>query len=107
MLTQVPRQPTNTMVERGAELSDPETADVIAYLSKNFGQVNVQFTGTSGGPQIVPQVGDKAHCPASGNAWYYDNPKAPTEIVLCTATCGAISVGGELDVLTGCETVTR
>jgi competence ComEA-like helix-hairpin-helix protein len=29
------------MVERGAELSEPETADVIAYLSKYFGKVNV------------------------------------------------------------------
>jgi competence protein ComEA len=35
------RQMVNTMVERGAELSDPETADVIAYLSKYFGKANV------------------------------------------------------------------
>jgi competence protein ComEA len=35
------RRTVNTMVERGAELSEPETADVIAYLSKYFGKVNV------------------------------------------------------------------
>ncbi len=35
------RQMVNTMVERGAELSDPETADVVAYLAKNFGKTNV------------------------------------------------------------------
>jgi competence ComEA-like helix-hairpin-helix protein len=29
------------MVERGAELSEPETADVVAYLAKNFGKTNV------------------------------------------------------------------
>jgi competence protein ComEA len=29
------------MVERGAELSEPETADVTAYLSKYFGKTNV------------------------------------------------------------------
>jgi hypothetical protein len=77
-----------------------------AGSTTDFTKVNVQFT--SGGKKAVfPQVASKAACPSSGNAWYYDNPKAPTEIVLCTATCGAISVGGELDVLTGCETVTR
>jgi hypothetical protein len=77
-----------------------------AGSTTDFTKVNVQFT--SGGKKTVfPQVASKAACPSSGNAWYYDNPKAPTEIVLCTATCGAISVGGELDVLTGCETVTR
>ena len=25
-----------------------------------------------------------AQCPATGNAWYYDNPTAPTEIILCS-----------------------
>ncbi len=74
--------------------------------STDFTKVNVQFS--SGGKKtIFPQVSGKAACPSSGNAWYYDNPKSPTEIVLCTATCGAISVGGEIDVLTGCETITR
>ncbi|MGC2398998.1 MAG: helix-hairpin-helix domain-containing protein [Acidobacteriaceae bacterium] len=35
------RRMVNTMVERGAELSEAENADVIAYLSKNFGKTNV------------------------------------------------------------------
>jgi competence ComEA-like helix-hairpin-helix protein len=35
------RRMVDTMVERGAELSEPEIADVTAYLSKNFGKVNV------------------------------------------------------------------
>jgi competence ComEA-like helix-hairpin-helix protein len=35
------RQMVNTMVERGAELSEPEIVDVTAYLSKNFGKANV------------------------------------------------------------------
>jgi von Willebrand factor type A domain len=74
--------------------------------STDFTKVNVQFS--SGGKKtIFPQVADKAACPSSGNAWYYDNPTTPTEIVLCTATCGAVSVGGEIDVLTGCETITK
>ena len=35
------RRMVNTMVERGAELSEPEIADVTAYLAKNFGKANV------------------------------------------------------------------
>jgi hypothetical protein len=73
--------------------------------SVNFQQVNVQFTPANGKAEVVPQVPDPSHCPTSGNAWYYDNAAAPTEILLCTAACGTVSTGGELDVLTGCETV--
>ena len=35
------RQMVDSMVERGAELSGPEIVEVTAYLSKNFGKVNV------------------------------------------------------------------
>jgi competence protein ComEA len=35
------RSMVDTMVERGAELSEPEVADVTAYLAKNFGKANV------------------------------------------------------------------
>jgi hypothetical protein len=73
--------------------------------SVNFGEVNVQFTAAGGKPVIVPQVSDKTKCPSSGDAWYYDNPTTPTEILLCTTTCGTVSAGGELDVLSGCQTV--
>ena len=75
--------------------------------SVNFQQVNVQFTPGNGKPEVVPQVPDKGHCPTSGDAWYYDNASSPTEILLCTTTCGTVSAGGELDVLTGCQTVTE
>ncbi|HEX4447349.1 MAG TPA: vWA domain-containing protein, partial [Polyangiaceae bacterium] len=71
----------------------------------DFAKVNVQFTTSSGTKQVFPQVADKAACPASGNAWYYDNPGAPTQIILCTNSCGSVSAGGEVDVLTGCQTI--
>ena len=71
----------------------------------NTSEVNVQFTATGGKPELVPQVASKAQCPASGNAWYYDNPSSPTEILLCTTTCGTVATGGTVDVLTGCQTV--
>jgi hypothetical protein len=72
----------------------------------DFAKVNVQFT-VNGKSTIFPQVADKAACPASGNAWYYDNNSAPTQILLCTSTCGQVTAGGELDVLTGCQTITK
>jgi len=73
----------------------------------DFHQVNVQFTPGGGKPEVVPYVSDKSKCPASGDAWYYDNAAMPTQILLCTTTCGTVSAGGEVDVLTGCQTVTQ
>jgi hypothetical protein len=69
------------------------------------GKVNVQFTPTGGKSELVPQVPSKALCPTSGDAWYYDNPSNPSEILLCTTTCGTVSTGGTVNVLTGCQTV--
>jgi competence protein ComEA len=42
------------MVERGAELSEPETADVTAYLSKYFGKTNVNKAAA---PQLERELG--------------------------------------------------
>jgi competence ComEA-like helix-hairpin-helix protein len=44
----------NTMVQRGAELSPPEIVDVTAYLSKNFGKVNVN---TAAAAQLEEALG--------------------------------------------------
>jgi hypothetical protein len=71
----------------------------------NYKQVNVQFTPNGMPPQMVYQVPDMAHCPASGEAWYYDNPAAPSAIILCSTACGSVALGGTVDVLTGCDTV--
>jgi hypothetical protein len=92
---------------RGAALGCQYKIPVPKSGSVNFQQVNVQFTPGNGKPEVVPQVPDKSHCPTSGDAWYYDNAASPTEILLCTTTCGTVSAGGELDVLTGCQTVTE
>ena len=76
----------------------------------DYGTVNVQYVPGNGmAAQVIPQVANKAACPTTGNAWYYDNPNAPTQIVLCQASCTAITADthGEVDVLTGCKTVVR
>jgi hypothetical protein len=74
----------------------------------DYHKVNVQYTpGSGGSPQLIPQVTDQAHCPASGDAWYYDNPSAPTQILLCDSTCNKVKADstGEVDVLLGCTTI--
>jgi hypothetical protein len=77
-------------------------------MSLNFGDVNVEFHPAGSKPtQIFPKVQDKAHCPANGDGWYYDDDAMPTEIILCPKSCSKISdlVNGELDVVLGCTTI--
>jgi hypothetical protein len=66
--------------------------------------VNVTNNGTQG---TLPQVADAASC-AAMPGWYYDNAASPTRIILCPATCDAVTVNtsATLDILLGCATVT-
>ncbi len=43
----------------------------------NFSEVNVVYTPGGGSAETIPNVANAAACPATGNAWYYDNPAAP------------------------------
>ena len=58
-------------------------------------------------PILVPNVPNAAACPASGNAWYYDDPNAPKQVILCGATCDAVKLdpNGKIEVVLGCKTV--
>jgi hypothetical protein len=74
----------------------------------NYSQVNIIYTpGGGGSPMTIPQVASMSACPSTGNAWYYDNATAPTEIILCSATCGTIEADstGSLGIALGCSTV--
>jgi hypothetical protein len=74
----------------------------------DFDKVNVRYTpGDGGAPITFPRVDDEAHCPADGDAWYYDAPQAPTKIIVCGATCATLTndPSGHVDVLTGCKTI--
>jgi hypothetical protein len=87
----------------GCTYKMPSVDGGIADLTK----VNVQYTpGTGGAPERIPQVPGASQCPASGDAWYYDNPTAPTQIILCPATCSRVQpdTTGEVDILIGCQT---
>ncbi|MBS2027500.1 MAG: VWA domain-containing protein [Deltaproteobacteria bacterium] len=74
----------------------------------NISQVNVQYTpGGGGAAETIPAVTGASACPASGDAWYYDNPNAPSQIILCPNTCTTVSADstGQVDILTGCQTI--
>jgi hypothetical protein len=51
------------------------------------------------------RVGSKEECRA--NAWYFDDPSAPTRLIACEQTCSAITAedNSSIDILLGCATV--
>ncbi len=73
----------------------------------DFSALNVQYTPSGGMPMLIPNVANQAACPASGDAWYYDNPAAPTQIIFCSNTCDKLKMDtmGEVHIVLGCKTV--
>jgi hypothetical protein len=66
-------------------------------------QVNFSYTPTGGSPVTIPNVGSMAGC--AGDGWYYDDPVAPTQIIVCPQTCDTIQGGGTVSVEFGCATI--
>ncbi len=83
-------------------IPEPEGGEQI-----NYNQINVYYTPSNGPEVVVPKVADAGACPADGLGWYYDNPSAPTQILLCPSTCSTIStdIGGSVRLLVGCDTI--
>lgn len=69
------------------------------------GLTNVTFTGSGGQPQTLYYVpGGEAACGPQGG-WYFDDPTAPTTILLCPITCSVLQgETGTVSVVFGCET---
>lgn len=68
-------------------------------------RVNVRFTRNQA-TAVVAQVADKTRCGPMGG-WYYDNPAAPKQILLCESSCQEVNAGtgpGEISILVGCKT---
>jgi len=72
-------------------------------------RVNVNVTATGGVKTTLAQVPDEAACATGAPGWHYDNPQSPARIVLCKASCDAVTVDvmASLEVLLGCETITE
>jgi hypothetical protein len=72
-------------------------------------KVNVALN--SGDEQtLVPFVDGESSC-GNGEGWYYDDPVAPTQVVLCPASCDQAQelagpgTPGSVEVLFGCATI--
>ena len=94
---------------RGTALGCQYTIPLPTSGTPDYGLVNVEYTPSGGSAELIPKVADAASCPASGDAWYYDNNSAPTQIVLCASTCKTVEAdkNGNLEILLGCGTVAR
>jgi Mg-chelatase subunit ChlD len=80
-------------------IPDPGLGETI-----DFDKVNVDFVDSSGQKERIAQ--DTA---CNGAGWHYDNPDAPTKIILCGASCDAVQqdLGGNLQVAFGCDTIIK
>ena len=83
----------------GCELKYPSSAE------SDPTKLVVSFTPKGAPAQNLTQVTDVAKCGTIANAWYYDNPTAPTKIILCPSTCSAANAAPEskLEALVGCK----
>jgi hypothetical protein len=84
---------------------DYQLPQKLADKSFAYDKVNVDYTKLGASqPETVPQSPGCA-----GEGWKYDDPKNPTRIILCDATCQRIKAdaGGKVEILLGCDTVVR
>jgi hypothetical protein len=74
-------------------------------------KVNVQLVSGSD-VTVLPNVGNEAGC-GNGEGWYYDDPVAPTNVILCATSCdhaqelAGPNQPGKVEVLFGCDTIVR
>ncbi|MBI5548675.1 MAG: VWA domain-containing protein [Deltaproteobacteria bacterium] len=93
---------------RGAALGCEYTIPAPTSGTLDYAKVNVQYTaGGSSSPVTFPKVGSASQCPASGNAWYYDDEAAPQRIMLCDSTCSMVKANrsGTVSIALGCATI--
>ncbi len=71
----------------------------------DYGKINVTLTeGTT--TTTIGQVPSAQSCPADQPAWYYDNPAAPTQLLLCDNACTLATQaaqGARLSIVVGCQ----
>ena len=77
-----------------------------AGMTLDPNKVNFVYTPTGGSPMTIVNVGSMAGC-GGGPGWYYDDPAAPTKIIVCPATCTTLGgdPSGKVEVEVGCSTI--
>lgn len=90
--------------ELACEFEIPPPPDGMEF---NPNQVNLEFDDGMGGLVEFGRVDSPAGCGAVADGWYYDNPAAPTMIVMCPQTCDMMqeSENGAINIKFGCATV--
>jgi von Willebrand factor type A domain-containing protein len=66
-------------------------------------KINVDFTSSNGGKTELYRVMNSGECETHPQGWFYDNPNAPTKILICPAACQNFGAG-QLDIVLGCGT---
>lgn len=82
------------------DIPPPKTGEI------DYGAVNVTFSEGAGKTSTFYYVRSPEDCELSPDSgWYYDDPKAPKQVVLCPQTCERVSAAtdGKMDVAFGCK----
>jgi hypothetical protein len=68
----------------------------------NYSEVNVEITSSKGSQTELMYSAD---C-SNKDGWYYDDPKAPKNIILCSGACqeAESTTDGSMDIVFGCKT---
>ncbi len=71
----------------------------------DYARVNAIFTDPEGAEQVIGNVQGEGDCDPQTGGWYYDDPEAPTRIILCGTTCEQVTgEGGRFEIALGCAT---
>jgi hypothetical protein len=91
----------NTDLPCTFEIPDPPEGETL-----DPDRVNVVHTPTGGAPVTIPRVDSAAAC-GGGQGWHYDDPSAPTQIIVRPATCDDFEndADGIVDLQFGCATI--
>lgn len=67
-------------------------------------KVNVEYVPVTAGGEYFPKVASELDC-GNNEAWYYDDPAAPSQVLLCPLTCERVAAGGTLNIAFGCASI--
>ncbi len=84
------------------DLPDPPNGQTLDYAT-----VNVEYLETPAStPELFFNVPGGAPDCAANNEWHYDDPSAPSQILLCPETCTRVQAAaeGKINVTFGCAT---
>ncbi|NVB37300.1 VWA domain-containing protein [Pseudenhygromyxa sp. WMMC2535] len=70
-------------------------------------KVNVEFDDGQGNVVTLTRVESAEECAQVDAGWYYDDPEAPTTIIMCEQTCTTFQglEQASVEILFGCETI--